>query len=134
MHSLVVDDELVALSKVRSTLSLYGESDSARSGAEALDSYREAIRCKCPYEVVTIDINLPDTNGLRLLREFEILERWAGVPPAKKIMVTAEGTNAAVLQALAFKCDAFIVKPFRREFLMQKLSALGFEPMPGHRR
>jgi two-component system chemotaxis response regulator CheY len=130
VRSLVIDDELVARSKVLIVLAGYGDADAVRTGAEALAAMRDAIRQHCPYDVITIDIDLPDTSGLRLLRELDLVERETGARPAKKIMVSANATTDAVVQAARFRCDGFLVKPFRRERLIEELTALGLSLTP----
>lgn len=126
MFSLVVDDEFVALNKMVAMLWPFGQCDAATNGQQALDLFRQALDKRCPYHLVTIDINMPDPNGITLLGMLQHEERSRGAARSKKIIVTADGTSANVLAALTGQCDGFIVKPVRQAVLMEKLASLGF--------
>jgi two-component system chemotaxis response regulator CheY len=125
MRSLVIDDEFVALSKLVVLLEPFGQCDAATNSRQALELFRKALNEKCPYHLVMIDINLPDLNGITLLRHLLEEERQYHTPHAKMLMVTAESTKSNVLGASTEGCDDFIVKPARRAVLLEKLRGLG---------
>jgi two-component system chemotaxis response regulator CheY len=128
MRSLAIDDEFVALSKMVTLLEPFGQCDAATSSQQALELYRKALQEGCPYALVTIDINLPDTNGIALLERLHSEERRRGARRAWKLMVTAESTASNVLAAASGECDGFLVKPVRRAVLVRKLATLGLLP------
>jgi len=124
MHSLVIDDEFVALSKMVALLEPFGSCDTATNAQQALELFSQALNEACPYHLVTIDIHLPDINGISLLGRLQAEERAHGGARARKLMVTAESTSSNVLAALSGECDGFLVKPVRRAVLLEKLAAL----------
>lgn len=124
MRSLAIDDEFVALSKMVAMLEPFGQCDAATSGQQALDLFCKALKEASPYRLVTIDINLPDTNGIMLLGRLQREERRCEAPRARKLVVTAESTTSNVLAALTGECDGFLAKPVRRAVLLEKLAAL----------
>jgi two-component system chemotaxis response regulator CheY len=128
MRSLAIDDEFVALSKMTLLLEPFGACDAATSAQQALDLFCQAIREGDPYQLVTIDINMPDMNGLTLLGRLQREEQARGCPRAKKLIVTAASTPRNVQAAVSGECDGFLVKPVRREVLLTKLTALGLLP------
>ncbi|MCC6581452.1 MAG: response regulator [Phycisphaeraceae bacterium] len=125
MRCLVIDDEIVACTKMAAMLEPFGRCDPAHTSAEAFNLFRQALHEHCPYDLATIDINLPDMNGITLLGRLRIEERQRGVPHARMLMVTAEGTASNVLAALSGECDGFLVKPVRGAVLIEKLVKLG---------
>jgi two-component system, chemotaxis family, chemotaxis protein CheY len=128
MRSLVIDDEFVALNKLVGLLTPFGQCDAATSGCQALEMFCRALKDTCPYRLVTIDINMPDINGIVLLGRLQQAERVVACISARKLMVTAASSESHVLAAATGDCDGFLVKPVRRTVLLQKLQALGLVP------
>lgn len=129
MRILAIDDEFAALKKMEVLLSRFGTCDGATNGQEATDLYSKAIREKRPYGLITVDIELPDTSGLDLLKFFHGLETMSKKIASKKIVVSAHGNPDNVLDAAKF-CHGFINKPIKRDVLAEKLKALGILPRP----
>ena len=68
---------------------------------------------------------MPEKDGIELLRMIREEEEHVKVKPTKIIMVSATGTSGNVMRSMSSRCDAFIVKPVRREVILEKLQALG---------
>lgn len=129
MRILVIEDEFAALKKLEVLLAPYGACDAATNGLQARELYARAIRQGRPYGLITIDIALPDTSGLDLLKYFSSVERKNAKLACRKIMATAHG-NAANVVGAANLCDGFITKPIRKEVLAGKLKTLGIAAAP----
>ncbi|GGF57479.1 transcriptional regulatory protein [Marmoricola endophyticus] len=86
----------------------------ARTGAEAL---AEAERTQ--PDVVLLDVHLPDTSGLEVLRALRDL-----APRAVVVMVTAERDAEAVRAALRGGAQQYLVKPFAYDDLAARLAAV----------
>jgi two-component system, chemotaxis family, chemotaxis protein CheY len=125
MRSLAIDDESVALFKMLAMLEPFGQCDVAKTSRQALELFCRALEEACPYGLVTIDINLPDISGIKLLGRLHEEEERRNAPRARKLMVTAESTMSNVLAAASGKCDGFLAKPVRRAVLTEKLVDLG---------
>lgn len=125
MRILLIDDEPVALTKLELMLTNVGLCDTAATGVAATEHFVKAINENQPYDLITIDIELPDITGLELLNRFCLLEQENGIAPAKKIMVTAHSKVDYVVKARS-KCDAFVVKPLRKLTLLEKINDLLF--------
>ena len=126
MRILVIDDEFAALKKLEVLLSERGDCDAATNAAQAKELFTQAINEGKPYDLITIDIGLPDTSGLELLKFFSLLESKNPKLASKKIMVTGSAEADDVLDASKY-CDSYITKPIKREVLSQKLNQLGIE-------
>ena len=128
MRSLAVDDEFVALSKMVALLGPLGSCDAATNGQQASSMLCKALDESKPYNLITIDINMPDTNGIALLMCLQKEEKKRHVPQSTKLIVTAMSTQSNVLAAAKQECDGFLVKPVRKPVLIEKLTALGLLP------
>jgi CheY-like chemotaxis protein len=129
MKILIVDDEMVALTKMKVLLSDYGECTLSTQAGKALRLCAKAIQSGEPFDLITIDIQLGDASGHDLLQAIHRLETKEGARPAKKLMITASGTRDNLMKAYTKGCDDFIVKPAMRDALEQKMSAMGFTPL-----
>ncbi|MGD9209833.1 MAG: response regulator [Desulfobacteraceae bacterium] len=126
MRILIIDDEIAALTKMKILLTPYGKCTLCTNGVQALKIYSKAIDDQQPFDLITIDIHLGEVNGNELLGQIIQLETDKNVPVVKKIMVTASGTAENLVTAYGKGCDAFLVKPIKRDALDQKMSALGY--------
>lgn len=66
-----------------------------------------------PYDAVVLDLNLPDGNGLSVLKEIRRQSL-----PLETLVVTATGTLAVTVEAMREGAFDFIVKPFARDRLL----------------
>lgn len=117
---LTIDDEALTLKIMNSILSEYGECHSAKSVSEAIHQVKTSINTGKYFDLITIDIGLPDGDGINLLYDIHEIEKITSIK-AVKFMVTAEGTTDNVVRAMERRCDDFIVKPVDKELIHQKL-------------
>jgi two-component system, chemotaxis family, chemotaxis protein CheY len=130
MRILAIDDEFAALKKLEVLLSKYGDCDAATNAEQAKTLFVQAIKEGMPYDLITIDIGLPDTNGLDLLKFLSSLESKNPKLGSKKIMVTGSADADDVLDASQY-CDGYITKPVKKDVLSKKLKQMGIEAEPG---
>jgi CheY-like chemotaxis protein len=126
MNILIIDDEYIAQTKMLTLLGPYGQCSLAGDAAQALKMCIEAIKSGDAFELISIDIQLGDDNGNELLEKIIQLETKTQQTPAKKIMVTAMGTAENLVLAHSKGCDAFLVKPVKRNALDEKMASMGF--------
>ncbi len=126
MKILIVDDEMAALAKMKVLLSGYGDCTLVTNGSQALQQCAKAIQNGAPYDLITIDIQLPEISGIDLLAAVSKLENSHSIPASIKIMVTASGTRDNLLKATFKGCDGFMVKPVKRDTIEEKMASLGF--------
>ena len=117
---LIVDDS-AAIRKIlhrvllQTNLSL-GRIHEANDGKEAL----ERMHCES-VGLVLSDINMPNMDGLEFLRMVKSNPAWRSVPV---MMVTTEGSQDKVMQALQLGAAGYVKKPFTTEQIKDKISGL----------
>lgn len=107
---LVVDDDALLRETIARILENEGYIiDIACSGKEALDKIRNFV-----YNLVILDIRLPDINGTQLLSQ---INDYA--PIVKKIVLTGFPDIETAITSVNEKADAYLVKPFNSEELIK---------------
>lgn len=97
-----------------------------RNGREAVE-----LVTKDRVDLVLMDVQLPEMDGIAALRAIRALETQRGRPPVPIIFQSADTRPEVRQQALAAGADAFLTKPYSRQQLRTALLAgLGQEPPP----
>ena len=133
MKILVVDDEYVSRNKMQLLMRGFGECVSVESGTAALDAFKKAWESWTPFDVMSLDISMPDMQGSEVLAKVKQIEKEKNVPEDKRIkiiMVTAKADKDSVINCKKTGCDDYIVKPFELETVIRKMGALGYSPLP----
>ena len=123
MRILILDDEAVSLTRMTKLLSHWGVCDTAINGNQAVTLFRKAFNDGSPYDIVTIDIEIPDGNGLDVLKELHDMEDELGMDGwhSKKLVITAQSNLKNLQKAAQCNCDAFLVKPVKMKVLEEKM-------------
>jgi two-component system, chemotaxis family, chemotaxis protein CheY len=113
---LIVDDAAFMRMSIRNMLESNGFEivGEAENGLMAIEKYKEL-----QPEVVTMDITMPEMDGLEALREIKKID-----PAASIVMVSALGQEARMKEAIIYGAKGFIVKPFKEEIIVSALSKL----------
>jgi two-component system chemotaxis response regulator CheY len=107
IRALIVDDSSVMRKIVERSLRQAGLDLSvveAGNGAEAL-----GVLDGNSVDLILSDINMPVMDGLEFVRQLQGIERLRGVPV---VMITTEGSESNVVQALSLGAKGYIRKPF----------------------
>lgn len=113
-RALVVEDDDDLQNLMRSVLGAAGfEVHTAATGVEALE-----VAQQVDPDVITLDLNLPDTDGLILCRGIR------SVTDAYVIILTARSDRAQVLAGLESGADDYMTKPFSTLELTARVKAL----------
>ena len=134
VKALIVEDDFTSRLLLQEILKLYGTIHVAVNGKEALEAVRVALEAREPYDLVCLDIMMPEMDGQEALKQIRLLEEKAriAVPDRVKIiMTTALADKANVLKARERQCDYFLVKPIDKAKLLQELHKLGVIWTPG---
>ncbi|WP_127346212.1 sigma-54-dependent transcriptional regulator [Pseudidiomarina mangrovi] len=84
----------------------------AATGQEALDYFRQG-----GFDLVMLDLTLPDTDGITLLKDIRGLDDHTPV-----IIVTSDYSSEQVITALRHKANDYLTKPIERTRLLVTIS------------
>ncbi|MEJ2200790.1 MAG: response regulator, partial [Desulfuromonadaceae bacterium] len=125
MRILIADDESSSRCLLRLMLTPYGTCDLAVNGLEAVAFFRKALESGQPYDLVCLDIMMPEMNGQVALKQIRDLERKAGInsdEESKIIMISCLDSPSAVIEAYyRGGCTSYLVKPCSRTKLLDTL-------------
>ena len=117
VRALIVDDSSVMRKIVERSLNQAGiklsEVFEAGNGAEAL-----AVLQDNKVDIILCDINMPVMDGLEFIKQLPSVENAKGIPV---VMITTEGSESHVVQALSSGARGYIRKPFTLEQIRERV-------------
>ena len=128
LNALIVEDEQVALAKIKLIMDSIGSYQIAETGDSCLQQFSSSLSSRKYFDVLLIDIGLPDMSGKGLLKKIDELEEKYNVPSdkkVKKIMVTASAEKQDLFGSIQDRCDDYLLKPVTKDIVMDKLKAVG---------
>lgn len=108
---LVVEDDMIIGGGVKHFLERKGYAT-----VHALDLSQAREILKTGFDLILLDINLPDGSGLDFCRELD-----SNIPV---IFLTANDTEENMIEGFRYGCDDYIAKPFSTEILYQRIAAV----------
>jgi len=126
MKALVVDDSRAVRMMLKRMLRELGfdECEEAGHGGEALVRLDEMLTAL--PDVMLVDWNMPEMNGLELIRAVRADPTRRDIPI---VMVTTETEVEQVVRALAAGASEYVMKPFTKDVIQDKLDLLGIVPV-----
>lgn len=124
IRTLIADDDFTSRLMLQESVKSYGAVHIAANGREAVDAVRMAIEASQPYDLICLDIVMPEMDGQQALREIRALEQAKGVSRSGRatiIMVSSLADEANITTARDHDCDHFLVKPLDRTRLRDAL-------------
>ena len=117
---LIVDDS-AAIRKILQRMLVQAELKigkffEAGDGLEALASLKAQ-----KAGLILSDINMPNMDGLQLLTQIKANPEWKQIPI---IMITTEGSQAKVMEAVQLGASGYIRKPFTADQIKEKLTGI----------
>ncbi|HKS82008.1 MAG TPA: response regulator [Candidatus Acidoferrales bacterium] len=111
VRALIIDDSSVMRKIVERSLRQAGVNLTqvleAGNGAEALGVLQES-----QVDLILCDINMPVMDGLEFVKQLSGVENGKGIPV---VMITTEGSESHVVQAISAGARGYIRKPFTPE-------------------
>ena len=115
LRALVVDDNATNRKILTSQLKSWGMIQSeAHSAARALELMRKAASSGNPYDLVILDFQMPEMDGLQLARA---IKANPGLAPSRLIMLTSLGQRGDAADARAAGIEAYLTKPVKQSQL-----------------
>jgi two-component system chemotaxis response regulator CheY len=122
---LIVDDEIFNCKLLEIILSEYGECFIAMSGNSAIQLFEEALKAQTPFDLVCLDIMMPEKDGYEVLRAMRNLEQNEKTAKRSRIiMVTALEETENKTKAFYENCDGYLIKPIERKLLIEILNKM----------
>lgn len=119
MRALVIDDSRAMRAVLRKILKELGiEVAEAGHGREAL----ERLQVGGATDVALVDWNMPEMNGYEFVQAVRSDHAYDGM---RLMMVTTETEMDQVVKALEAGANEYVMKPFTKEALVEKLQILG---------
>lgn len=117
---LIVDDSAAIRKILQRVLTQtevqLGQVHEAGDGVEALNVLKAN-----PVNLILSDINMPNMDGLQLLSQIKAQDAYKSVPV---IMITTEGNQTKVMEAVQLGAAGYVRKPFTAEQIKEKLTGL----------
>jgi two-component system chemotaxis response regulator CheY len=126
---LIAEDDMIGRRTMKRFLEQYGSCELAVDGLEALHLFSESIRQDKPYDLICLDIMMPQLDGLKTLRAIRDIEAQRQVPEdrqVKVIMTTALNDRKTVMEAYSMGCVGYAWKPIDLDKFVVVLREIGF--------
>lgn len=126
---LIVDDDEMGRLMLQDFLTEFADCDLAANGKEGLQFFEKALLDGVPYDLLCIDLIMPEMNGLALIRKIRDIERkhpyFTDFRTRIFVISASESTWDKADLLLDNLCDDYIVKPFNRKLLLDNLRKNG---------
>ena len=121
MRAIVVDDSRAIRSILGNILKELGfEVNDAKHGMEALEKLRQLG----PHDLALVDWNMPEMGGLEFVKAARAMKDMTRMPI---MMVTSESQISQVMAAIEAGANEYVMKPFTKEVILDKLNLLGLK-------
>ncbi|GJL50922.1 response regulator [Candidatus Nitrospira salsa] len=121
MKALVIDDSKAMRIILKQILeSIGGKIEEAESGKEGI----EKLKMMEQPDVVLVDWNMPEMNGLDFVRAIRSEGPYRNTPV---MMVTTEAEASQIEKALVAGANEYVMKPFTKDVIEEKLKLLGIK-------
>jgi two-component system chemotaxis response regulator CheY len=127
MKSLVVEDDLISRTVLQEMLKTFGTVNSVTNGLEALKEVEETLKSNNYYDLICLDIMMPEMDGQTVLRKIRTIEEQFALHSdsfAKILMTSALNDFDHIRNSYANLCDGYLVKPIDKNRLILELRKL----------
>jgi len=132
VRALIVDDDFYSRITLHDLLRPVAECHIAANGEEAVGAFKKAMEDGRPYELVCMDLVMPEMDGQQALQEMRSVEKELGIPLDDRVKVVVvsmvEDTRETNDAFFLGEADCFLVKPIDEARLMEELRSLGLLP------
>ncbi|MBN2715599.1 MAG: response regulator transcription factor [Deltaproteobacteria bacterium] len=128
MRILIVDDDYISRTQIKALMLGYGDCDIAPNGNLALALFDAAHSENTPYDLITVDVDMPGMNGQDVVTEIrkreDALNAASNEKEAKIIMVSAMDDGKSIMMSFRKGAEGYLVKPITPAKLKQTLDEI----------
>ncbi len=127
MRILIAEDDYVSRTFLYKFLSNYGDCDVTVDGIEALEVFIMSLDEGQHYDLICLDIMMPEVDGVNVLKTIRVLEDERNIPKdnrSKVIMTTALNATEKVKSAFEIGAEGYAVKPIDIDKFVEVLRKL----------
>jgi two-component system chemotaxis response regulator CheY len=118
MKALIIDDSRAMRAVLKGILQEAGmETVEANHGKEGLERLKGS-----GVDLVLVDWHMPEMDGFAFVRALRCSPAYHSLPV---LMVTSEGDTDMIVKALEAGADEYVLKPFTKDSIVQKLQTMG---------
>ena len=130
MRALVAEDEFLGRKILSVFLNTLFEVDVVVNGSEAVQAFQLALDEGRPYDLLLMDIMMPEMDGLEALMKIREIEKGLPDKPPRRVkvlMTSALDDPKTVIRSFNdVEASGYIVKPVRKDKLFEELKTIGF--------
>ena len=131
---LVVDDDELGRELIAGYLEGIADCEMAENGLKAVEMFRDAFEGGNPYDLIILDIVMPEMDGHTAAREIRMIEKEWGVSISDGVnivVLSSLNTPSDVIQAyVSARSAAHLLKPVQPDKLLAILGKLGMLGRP----
>ena len=130
MTILIAEDDFVSKKLLNKLLTPIGEVDIAANGKEAYTAVKTALENNQSYDLICLDILMPELDGIMVLKKIRQLEVEKGLNAenrSKIFMTTAVSNKNHVVAVSQANCNGFLVKPIEKDRLFDEIRKHKFD-------
>lgn len=128
MKTLIVEDDFASRLFLKKIADLFGEADTVINGLEAVSAFKLAWEDNSPYDIVFMDIMMPEMDGNEAIQMIRQYEKDIGVNELDQVtivMTTAYGDPQNVFKAYKEGMVAnYLTKPINKKDIMSIYNAI----------
>ncbi|MHC5059786.1 MAG: response regulator [Planctomycetota bacterium] len=127
IYTLIIEDDLVCRELIKALLAGHCNCTTGNDGQKGFELFKKAFEAGRPYQMITLDIQMPKMDGhevLKAIRQFESKHGVEGLDGAKVIMTTSMDNSEHVFSSFRQGCEAYVIKPVGSK-LIEEMGKLG---------
>lgn len=128
MRILIAEGDFICRRLLQNLLSAYGRCDIAVDGQEVIQAFKLTHQEKSPYDLLCLDILLPESNGLEIWNTIRAYEKKYGIHGSSRVKIIISSVLDSfkdIQMSFQEECEAYLSKPITKEKLDETLQQFG---------